>query len=76
MISSDDAVDISPPVVVDVGRLFTGEWAVVESNPTWSSGLYDCDPTVVLDALGSACVSKDEVGEELERWSVERAIVE
>lgn len=73
---ADDAVSLPPSVVIDVGRLSSGKWAVVESNPVWSSGIYDCDPTVALDAVEWACVPGDEAREELERWSVERPNVE
>ncbi|WP_030271677.1 ATP-grasp domain-containing protein [Streptomyces sp. NRRL B-24484] len=38
-------------VVVDVGRLADGTWAVVEANPAWASGGYACDPDHVLDVV-------------------------
>ncbi|WP_435833204.1 ATP-grasp domain-containing protein [Kitasatospora purpeofusca] len=38
-------------VVVDVGRLADGTWAVVEANPAWASGGYACDPEAVLDVV-------------------------
>ncbi|WP_377268442.1 ATP-grasp domain-containing protein [Peterkaempfera sp. SMS 1(5)a] len=38
-------------VVVDVGLLDDGRWAVVEANPAWASGGYACDPDRVLDAV-------------------------
>lgn len=37
--------------VVDVGQLAGGEWAVVEANPCWGSGIYACDSDRVLDVL-------------------------
>lgn len=47
---ADPTVDIPPAVVVDVGLMERG-WAVVEANPLWGSGIYDCDPAAVLPAL-------------------------
>ncbi|BFV60360.1 hypothetical protein KCMC57_up54640 [Kitasatospora sp. CMC57] len=38
-------------VVVDVGLLADGGWAVVEANPAWASGGYACDPDAVLDVV-------------------------
>ncbi|MFJ8042668.1 ATP-grasp domain-containing protein [Kitasatospora sp. NPDC096147] len=38
-------------VVLDVGRLADGTWAVVEANPAWASGGYACAPDAVLDVV-------------------------
>lgn len=38
-------------VVVDVGRLESGDWAVVEANGAWGAGIYGCDPHSVLDVI-------------------------
>lgn len=38
-------------VVVDVGLLDDGRWAVVEANPAWASGGYACLPDEVLDVV-------------------------
>ncbi|MGF1430479.1 ATP-grasp domain-containing protein [Kitasatospora sp. LaBMicrA B282] len=38
-------------VVVDVGQLADGRWAVVEANPAWASGGYAADPERVLDVV-------------------------
>lgn len=44
-----------PTVVIDVGRLDDGRWAVVEANPCFGAGLYAGDPTPVLKVLRAAC---------------------
>lgn len=36
---------------LDVGQLDSGDWAVIELNPTWASGIYGCDPHAVLECL-------------------------
>ncbi|MCA9257537.1 MAG: ATP-grasp domain-containing protein [Phycisphaerales bacterium] len=41
-------------VVIDVGRLDDGNWAVVEANAAWGSGIYGCDPDVVLEVIRRA----------------------
>lgn len=33
----------------------TGKWIIVEANPAWSSGIYGCDPRIVMDTLYVAC---------------------
>ena len=38
-------------VVLDFGRLDTGEWALIEANEAWASGLYDCDPSKVFEVV-------------------------
>lgn len=47
----DPDVDVPAAVVIDVGRLDTGDWAVVEANPAWGSGLCGADPRAVLPVL-------------------------
>ena len=48
------AVGIVKSSVIDVGRIAGVGWAVVEANPTWASGLYECDPSQALDAVAWA----------------------
>ncbi|MFD9126162.1 ATP-grasp domain-containing protein [Kitasatospora sp. NPDC059571] len=50
-------------VVVDVGRLTDGRWAVVEANPAWASGGYACDPDRVLDVVLRAAGPADDVAD-------------
>lgn len=50
------AVAFTPPsVVIDVGLLDTGCWAVIEANPAFGSGIYDGDADRILDVLLHAC---------------------
>lgn len=44
----------SHPIVIDVGRLRNGSWAVVEFNAAWGSGLNGCDPDRILPAIEAA----------------------
>jgi len=53
---SDESVYFPPAVVFDIGLLADGEWAVIECNPCWGSGIYGCDPTCILSVLKRACV--------------------
>jgi hypothetical protein len=43
-------------VVIDVGRISGKGWAVVEANGAWGSGIYGCDPELVLDVIRHATV--------------------
>ncbi|MER5866687.1 ATP-grasp domain-containing protein [Kitasatospora sp. NPDC002040] len=45
------AAGLPSAVVVDVGLLADGRWAVVEANPAWASGGYACEPDAVLDVV-------------------------
>jgi ATP-grasp domain, R2K clade family 3 len=50
-----------PPIsafVLDVGTRQSGQWAVVEPNAAWGSGLYECDPERVLDVVQHATLSQ------------------
>ena len=44
-----------PAVVVDVGILSDGNWAVIEANPAFGAGLYDAEADPILDVLLQAC---------------------
>ncbi len=55
---ADEAVSLPPALVIDVGRLDSGEWVVVEGNPAWASGLCGCDPAAVLQVLAAAAVPR------------------
>ena len=44
-------------VVIDVGCLADGRWAVVEANGCWGSGLYGCDAAAALDVIAAATIS-------------------
>lgn len=46
-------------VVIDVGKINGMEWAVVEANAAWGSGIYGCDPEQVLDVLRCATVQPE-----------------
>ena len=54
----DASVALPPAMVIDVGQLAGGDWAVVEGNPAWCSGLCGCDPEAVLQALMYSTVMK------------------
>ena len=56
---ADETVKLPPAVVVDVGLLATGEWAVVEANGASASGLCACSPEDVLPVLQRCCVPKE-----------------
>ena len=47
-------------VVLDVGQIVGRGWAVVEANAAWGSGIYGCDPEVVLDVIRHATVRPEQ----------------
>lgn len=56
----DKQIAIPPTCVIDVGVIEGRGWAVIEANPTYASGIYNCDPAGVLQAVNRACVPEDE----------------
>ncbi len=48
---ADKRVHLPRAVVVDVGYIRGVGWSVVEANAAVMSGIYDCDPTAVLEVL-------------------------
>jgi hypothetical protein len=69
---ADPEVRIPPAVVMDVGVIAGHGWAVLELNSAWGSGLYGCDPNIVLDVITRACVKKASMAVEDKAWIVER----
>ncbi|MEV6785781.1 ATP-grasp domain-containing protein [Streptomyces sp. NPDC051098] len=45
------ALTLPSPVVVDIGQLVGGRWAVVEANMAWFAQSYAADPDRVLDVV-------------------------
>ena len=55
--------DFTPrAVVVDVGQIAEKGWAVVEANGAWGSGIYGCDPNLVLDVIQHATIQSERTG--------------
>lgn len=64
----DDPVDLldelvaareieSENAVIDIGLIDGRDWAVIETNPAWASGLYGCDPLLALETMkGAVCM--------------------
>ncbi len=45
--------------VLDIGLLASGQWAVIEFNPTWASGIYGCTPEQVLTCLEASEIKRN-----------------
>ncbi len=61
-------LDMPPAFVLDIGRLVTGKWVVVEANPAWASGLCMADPKIVLELLRECSVPIQDITKENEKW--------
>lgn len=55
-VAADGRSQVPRAVVLDVGTLESGEWAVVEANAAWGAGLYGCDADAALDVIAAATV--------------------
>jgi len=55
-VMSSPEVTAPPAFVLDIGFIADRGWAVVEFNECWASGIYSCDPKLVLPTLLRACV--------------------
>jgi hypothetical protein len=65
---ADEVVSVvpgAPGYSLDVGVTEGGECLVVEANAAWSSGVYDCDPDGVMEAL----IASHDFGDEHPRCS-------
>jgi len=61
-------LDLPPAAVLDVGLIKNEGWAIVEANPCWGSGIYNCDPLRVLGVLQRACRRRKDIGPDEARW--------
>ncbi len=61
---------VPPGVVVDVGVLADGRFALIEFNPVWASGIYGCDPVQVLSVLEGACFMRSEMPPNLAKYEI------
>ncbi|MCX8533138.1 ATP-grasp domain-containing protein [Chryseobacterium luquanense] len=43
-------------IVLDFGIIKGKGWALIEANPAWCSGLYDCDAEKALEVIVESCV--------------------
>jgi hypothetical protein len=70
---SDVSVGLPPAVVMDAGIIEGRDWAVIEANAAWGSGIYGCDPAAVLRVVRRACLERGRVPSTDGRWVLERA---
>ena len=59
--TAEEALELSKDslpraIVIDVGKIADKGWAVVEANGAWGSGVYGCDPNIVLEVIRHATV--------------------
>jgi hypothetical protein len=71
---NDQAVDYPPAFVMDIGKIEGRDWAVVEANPAWASGIYGCDPALVLPVLQRTCVKQEALKPDDRHWVNERLV--
>ncbi|MGD1320177.1 ATP-grasp domain-containing protein [Chryseobacterium sp. 2R14A] len=43
-------------IVLDFGIIKGKGWALIEANPAWCSGLYDCDAAKALEVIVESCI--------------------
>lgn len=53
-VAADPECHVPTAIALDVGLLDGGDWAVIEANGAWGSGIYGCDPDKVLDVIAAA----------------------
>lgn len=72
----EERVPLPPAAVLDVGLLAQGGWAIIEANPAWGAGVYQCQATQVLPVLARACWPEGAVPPEDQRWVLPRELPE
>lgn len=43
-------------IVLDFGIIKAKGWALIEANPAWCSGLYNCDAEKALEVVVKSCI--------------------
>jgi hypothetical protein len=66
---ADPEVALPPGVVLDVGRIEDGGWALVEANAAWASGICGCDPAAVLETVALTTMPRAVLTSDLRRWA-------
>lgn len=66
---SDPDAALPPGVVVDVGAIKGRDWAVVEANAAWASGVCGCDPQEVLRVIEQTTVPAARLTDADRRWA-------
>jgi hypothetical protein len=64
----DSRVELPAAVALDVGYIPDRGWAVVEINSAWGSGLYGCEPGVVLTVVARASIPRESLSESDRPW--------
>jgi len=65
-------IELPPSVVLDAGKIKDRDWALVEFNPAFASGLYGCDACSALESIEVCSVPEARHGEELRPWILTR----
>lgn len=68
----DEQIKMPPAVVLDVGIISGRGWAVLEANPAFGAGVYQCDPAKVLPVIRHCVIALSELSQEDKRWVLER----
>lgn len=72
---NDRQVALPPSVVLDVGKIAGRGWAVLEANPVFGSGIYNCDPHRVLPVLERSIVSAASLSDQDKPWVIKRVLL-
>ncbi|WP_294201857.1 ATP-grasp domain-containing protein, partial [uncultured Chryseobacterium sp.] len=46
-------------IVLDFGTIRGKDWALIEANPAWCSGLYACDAEIALEVIVESCIKNN-----------------
>ncbi|MFN8552609.1 MAG: ATP-grasp domain-containing protein [Candidatus Obscuribacterales bacterium] len=68
----DETVPLPPACVVDIGLIRGKGWAVVEANPAFGAGIYQCEPARVLPVLARSLVLRRDLSPSDHPWVLER----
>ncbi|MEO0562593.1 MAG: ATP-grasp domain-containing protein [Chloroflexota bacterium] len=63
-----DYMPLPAACVVDVGYIYKRGWAIVEANPAYGAGLYDCSADAALDVINRATVPRDQLTDADRPW--------
>jgi len=60
--------DIPPSCVIDIGRMKNNELALIAFSPSWTSGIYGCDPYRVFECIQRSCIHRSDMDNALKKF--------
>lgn len=67
-ILNDGRIKIPISAVIDIGLTTEDKWLIVESNPSFASGIYNCAPELVFKTIIEASIKDEDLTDENKKF--------